>query len=71
MEKEEGVMKKVCFFILCSLLILTIAGCGTMKGMGKDISTLGGWLIKGSDAIQEQEEPEDRLRDNERYGEGY
>ena len=48
-------MKKICFYVLCVLLILSIAGCGTIKGMGDDISTLGGWLIKGSDAVKEGE----------------
>ena len=61
-------MKKICFFILCGLLILTIAGCGTIKGMGNDIRTLGEWLIKGSDAVQE-EGSDDWLQDDERYGE--
>ena len=45
-------MKKACLFILSGLLILAIAGCGTIKGLGDDISTLGGWLTKGSDAVQ-------------------
>ena len=45
-------MKKVCFFVVSGLLILAIAGCGTIKGMGDDISTLGGWLTKGSEAVK-------------------
>ena len=46
-------MKKTCLFVLCGLLILAIAGCSTIKGLGDDISTLGNWLIKGSDAVKE------------------
>ena len=46
-------MKKICLFIVCGLLVLAIAGCGTIKGLGDDISTVGGWLIKGSDTVQE------------------
>jgi len=46
-------MKKACLFVLCGLLILAIAGCGTIKGMGDDISTLGGWLIRSSDTVKE------------------
>jgi len=42
-------MKKICAAILCGLLMLTMVGCGTIKGLGEDISTLGRWLIKGSD----------------------
>ena len=48
-------MKKTCLFVLCGLLILAIAGCGTIKGMGDDISTLGSWLTKGSDAVKEDQ----------------
>ena len=43
-------MKKACLFVLCALLILTAVGCGTIKGIGEDISALGGWLIRGSDS---------------------
>jgi predicted small secreted protein len=46
-------MRKDCLFVLCSLLILAIAGCSTIKGMGDDISTVGNWLMKGSDAVKE------------------
>jgi len=42
-------MKKVYALILCGLLMLTTVGCGTIKGLGEDISTVGRWLIKGSD----------------------
>ena len=45
-------MKKACLFILSGLLILSIAGCSTIKGLGNDISTLGSWLTKGSDAVK-------------------
>ena len=46
-------MRKAYLFILCSLLILAIAGCSTIKGLGDDISTVGNWLMKGSDAVKE------------------
>ena len=46
-------MKKICLFILCGLLILTVVGCGTIRGLGEDINTVGRWLMKGSDAVKE------------------
>ena len=46
-------MKKTYLFILSSLVILAIAGCSTIKGLGDDIATVGGWLMRGSDAVQE------------------
>jgi len=46
-------MKKTCLFVLCVLLILTVAGCGTIRGLGEDINTVGKWLMKGSDAVKE------------------
>jgi predicted small secreted protein len=46
-------MKKACLFVLCGFLMLTLVGCGTIKGLGEDISTVGRWLIKGSDAATE------------------
>ena len=49
-------MKRTCLLALCGLLIVTIAGCGTIRGLGDDISTVGKWLIKGSDAVQEGSE---------------
>jgi predicted small secreted protein len=45
-------MKKFCLFVLCAALITTTAGCGTIKGLGEDISTVGRWLMKGSDSAK-------------------
>ena len=42
-------MKKVSLLVLCTILVLAAAGCGTIKGLGEDISTVGRWLMKGSD----------------------
>ncbi|MCK5214310.1 MAG: hypothetical protein KAR05_03040 [Candidatus Omnitrophica bacterium] len=38
-------------FLIALLFCLT--GCGTIKGLGEDISTVGGWLSRGSDHVQE------------------
>ena len=45
-------MRKVCLLVLCAILILAAAGCGTIKGVGEDISTVGRWLMKGSDTAK-------------------
>lgn len=45
-------MKRVWLFVFCAILILTVAGCGTVKGLGEDISTIGRWLMKGSDSAK-------------------
>ena len=51
-------MKRVCLYVLSVLLILAVAGCSTIKGLGDDISTVGSWLMKGSDAVREGPEAE-------------
>ncbi len=34
------------------IILLSAAGCGTIKGVGDDISTVGGWLSRGSEKVQ-------------------
>ena len=47
-------MKRACFSVLCILLLISIVGCSTIKGLGDDIATVGKWLMKGSDAVTEE-----------------
>jgi len=42
-------MKKIYLLVFSGLLLLAMAGCGTIKGIGQDISTVGHWLTRGSD----------------------
>ena len=42
-------MKGMCLFVLAGLLVMTIVGCGTVKGFGDDISTVGHWFTRGAD----------------------
>lgn len=42
-------MKKITLFVLVGLFVMTIVGCGTVRGFGDDISTVGHWLTRGSD----------------------
>jgi len=45
-------MKRHFWLALSGLLILAIAGCGTIKGIGEDIGTVGRWLSRGSDNVK-------------------
>ncbi len=44
-------MKRLWVFIVCAFLMSAIAGCGTIKGLGDDISTVGKWLTRSSDNV--------------------
>ena len=46
-------MKKFLLSILLGLMMVSAVGCGTIKGMGEDISTVGKWLAKGSDNVKQ------------------
>lgn len=42
-------MRKISLIILVGLLVVTAVGCGTVRGFGDDISTVGHWFTRGSD----------------------
>ncbi|MDD5069601.1 MAG: entericidin [Candidatus Omnitrophica bacterium] len=44
-------MKKFYFLILCAMVVLVSSGCATVKGMGEDISSFGGWMTNSSDKV--------------------
>jgi predicted small secreted protein len=44
-------MKKGYLMLLCGLLLLSAVGCGTVKGIGEDISTVGKWLTRSSNTV--------------------
>jgi predicted small secreted protein len=46
-------MKTVFLLMLCGMIILTAVGCGTIKGIGDDVSAVGKWLSKGSDTVKQ------------------
>jgi predicted small secreted protein len=50
--KRRREMKRIYLIVLGGLLALSIAGCGTIKGMGEDVSTVGHWLTRGSDTVK-------------------
>jgi predicted small secreted protein len=39
-------MKKIGMLALTGLLVMMFAGCGTVKGFGDDISTVGHWITR-------------------------
>lgn len=45
-------MKKVFLMGFCFVLTITSIGCNSIRGLGEDISAVGGWLVKGSDGIR-------------------
>ena len=46
-------MKKMVLAGICLVLAVACIGCSTIKGLGEDLSTVGGWVVKGSDNVQE------------------
>ena len=46
-------MKKIVLAGICLALVITGISCGTIKGMGEDLSAVGGWVTKGSDNVKE------------------
>ena len=46
-------MNKMLLAGICLMLMVASVGCGTIKGVGEDLSTIGGWVTKGSDNVRE------------------
>lgn len=46
-------MKKYVAIVLVTLFSTTLVGCSTIKGIGEDVSAVGGWIKKGSDNVKE------------------
>ncbi|MCD4779922.1 MAG: entericidin EcnA/B family protein [Candidatus Omnitrophica bacterium] len=46
-------MKKLAWMGLSLSLVLILSGCSTIKGMGEDIRSIGGWISNGSDHVRE------------------
>ncbi|MFC1594221.1 hypothetical protein ACFL38_02725 [Candidatus Omnitrophota bacterium] len=47
-------MKRLVLIAICLAFTATLIGCGTMKGLGEDITAVGGWFVKGSDEVSSQ-----------------
>ena len=46
-------MSKILLNIIVVIACLSLYGCGTLKGIGEDITSLGGFISDGSDHYKE------------------
>ena len=46
-------MKKMVLAGVCLVLAVACIGCNTIRGLGEDVSAVGGWVVKGADNVQE------------------
>ncbi len=46
-------MKKIGLAVICLMLAIVVTGCSTIRGVGEDLGTIGGWVTKGSDNVRE------------------
>lgn len=46
-------MNKALLAGICLVLMVASIGCSTIKGVGEDLSTVGGWVTRGSDNVKE------------------
>ena len=47
-------MNKVLLAAICLVLMAISIGCNTIRGLGEDVTTVGGWVVKGVDNVQEK-----------------
>lgn len=50
---KGGEMKRALLAGICVFLMIASVGCSTIRGMGEDLGTVGGWVTKGSDNVRE------------------
>lgn len=48
-----GKMKKLLLAGICLALMFASVACSTIRGIGEDLGTVGGWVTKGSDNVRE------------------
>ena len=46
-------MKRIVLAGVCLVLAVVCIGCNTIRGLGEDVSTVGGWMVKGSENVEE------------------
>lgn len=46
-------MKRMVLAGVCLILVVSCIGCNTIKGLGEDLTAVGGWIMKGSDNVRE------------------
>ena len=45
-------MKKMVLAMTCLVLTVACIGCNTIRGLGEDVSSVGGWVVKGADNVE-------------------
>mgnify|MGYP002641743079 CR=1 FL=1 len=53
-NRYEVNVKNSMVLVMCIFFLLILTGCGTVKGMGQDISAAGDWLEKTSDQVKKK-----------------
>ena len=46
-------MNKIVLSVIALAAIVSFYGCSTIKGLGDDIKTVGGWISNGSQHVEE------------------
>ena len=46
-------MKKTILGVITLMALVSLYGCNTMKGIGRDVATIGGWITDGSEHVEE------------------
>lgn len=52
-KRKEREMKRMMLAGICLVLMVAGIGCNTIRGLGEDVSTVGGWVVKGADKVEE------------------
>lgn len=45
-------MQRSLLALFAAVSLVAMSACGTVKGMGEDISAVGHWFVKGSDKVE-------------------
>jgi len=46
-------MRRTILRVVTLTFIVSLYGCSTIKGIGEDVKTLGGWITSGSEHVEE------------------
>ena len=46
-------MKKIILIAMTLAFAVSLYGCNTMKGIGNDLTAVGGWITSGSEHVEE------------------
>ena len=46
-------MKRTILGIITLVAVVCLYGCSTIRGIGNDVSTIGGWITNGSEHVEE------------------